>query len=121
MSHHIEENYERTVQAGLVTHFLPNTCIEIARPLRPDFAPEHFLFDFDGTLADSFALIVRIAHELTHLVGGVACPVPSQDREDLREELLVERRESTRIACVAGAREVEVGEAQARDRGACAF
>ncbi len=46
-----EEDYRRIVDAIGPTHFLPNTCVEIVRPLQRQEPPKHVLFDFDGTLS----------------------------------------------------------------------
>ena len=45
-----EEDYCRVVE-NVTTRMLPNTSIEIIRPLELDRPPQHFLFDFDGTLS----------------------------------------------------------------------
>lgn len=46
-----EEDYRRIVQDTIPTHMLPDTSVEIVRPLALDRPPAHVLFDFDGTLS----------------------------------------------------------------------
>ena len=48
----LEQNYNRVVrQEDVVSEFLAGTQIEIVRPPQQKHAPEHVLFDFDGTLS----------------------------------------------------------------------
>ena len=46
-----EADYRRTADLGATTRVLPDTAIEVVRPVQLDFPPEHVLFDFDGTLS----------------------------------------------------------------------
>jgi phosphoglycolate phosphatase-like HAD superfamily hydrolase len=46
-----EADYRRTADPGRRTSTLPDTAIEVVRPVRLDAPPEHVLFDFDGTLS----------------------------------------------------------------------
>ncbi len=51
MSDYREQDYQRVVDAEQESHFLPGTSIEIVRDGKPSVAPQHALFDFDGTLS----------------------------------------------------------------------
>ncbi len=51
MPDYLEEDYERVVGDVVETRFLPGTRIEVVCDLELDAAPEHVLFDFDGTLS----------------------------------------------------------------------
>ena len=51
MSDYREQDYRRIVDAGQDSYFLPGTLIEIVRDGRPALAPQHAIFDFDGTLS----------------------------------------------------------------------
>ncbi len=51
MPDYLEEDYERVVGDVVETRFLPGSRIEVVRDLELDAAPEHVLFDFDGTLS----------------------------------------------------------------------
>lgn len=46
-----EEDYRRTVAAGVPSRFLPGTGVEIIREVAPADRFRHVLFDFDGTLS----------------------------------------------------------------------
>lgn len=47
----IESDYKAIVATGKTGRFLPGTSIEILEEVRTSAAPEHVLFDFDGTLS----------------------------------------------------------------------
>ena len=51
MPDYVEKDYRRTVSATGPVRFLPGTAIEIVRDVPRGSAPEHVLFDFDGTLS----------------------------------------------------------------------
>lgn len=51
MPDYLEEDYERVVGDVVETRFLPGSRIEVVCDLELDAAPEHVLFDFDGTLS----------------------------------------------------------------------
>ncbi len=51
MQEPLEQDYRRTADPGGPTHMLPGTSIEVVRPVCLDAAPQHVLFDFDGTLS----------------------------------------------------------------------
>lgn len=48
---HLEADYHATVASGKSGRFLPGTSIEILQEIQIAEAPEHVLFDFDGTLS----------------------------------------------------------------------
>jgi phosphoglycolate phosphatase-like HAD superfamily hydrolase len=48
-----EDDYRRTVESVQATQFLPCTNVEIVHPPDRRRAPQHVLFDFDGTLIDA--------------------------------------------------------------------
>ncbi len=51
MRNNLEEDYRRTVDGGIRSHFLPGTSIEIIREAPAGMRCRHVLFDFDGTLS----------------------------------------------------------------------
>ena len=51
MPDYLEEDYERVVGDVVETRLLPGSRIEVVCELELDAAPEHVLFDFDGTLS----------------------------------------------------------------------
>ncbi len=51
MADYSEKDYRRVVSATGPARFLPGTAIEIVRDVPRGSAPEHVLFDFDGTLS----------------------------------------------------------------------
>lgn len=46
-----EDDYRRVVSGQVATRLLPNSRIEVVRPLPRCRPPQHVLFDFDGTLS----------------------------------------------------------------------
>jgi len=46
-----EEDYRRSVEGAVCSHFLPGTSIEVVRELPAGVVFRHVLFDFDGTLS----------------------------------------------------------------------
>jgi phosphoglycolate phosphatase len=51
MGDYTEGDYKRVVGEVGTASFLPGTSIEIVGSFKPDTAPEHVVFDFDGTLS----------------------------------------------------------------------
>ena len=51
MSDYTEDDYKRVVKEVGAASFLPGTSIEIVRSFEASAAPEHVVFDFDGTLS----------------------------------------------------------------------
>jgi phosphoglycolate phosphatase-like HAD superfamily hydrolase len=50
-SAYLEEDYRPVATPAIEGQFLPNSSVEIIRPLRRASPPQHVLFDFDGTLS----------------------------------------------------------------------
>ena len=81
-----ERDYTEAWPPPTLTRTIPGTAIEIVRPRAPGPAPEHALFDFDGTLS-----LIREGWTeiMVPMMVAILLPVARRDESPASIEALV--------------------------------